>query len=58
MTELQLAVHGTADEYGVLPTEAVVNPQCAAISHWWHVMLFLLQHHRLSWKDFSQFVVC
>jgi len=22
------------------------------LSHWWHRMIFLLQHHRLSLKDF------
>ena len=36
----------------LLPTPSVL------LSHWWHRMLFLLQHHRLSLKDFSQFEVC
>jgi len=28
------------------------NPS-VLLSHWWHRMIFLLQHHRLSLKDFS-----
>jgi len=34
----------------LLPTPSVL------LSHWWYRMLFLLQHHRLSLKDF--FSVC
>ena len=51
MTDLQLPVQCTAAEYWQ-------QKLVLLLSHWWYRMLFLLQHHRLSLKDFSQFVVC
>ena len=51
MIELQLPVQCSAAEYWQ-------QKHVVLLSHWWHRMLFLLQYHRLSLKDFSQFVVC
>ena len=44
-----------------LATEACCQPPSVLLSHWWHRMLFLLQHHSLTGfrrKTFFQFVVC
>ena len=50
MTDLQLPVQCTAAEYW---QQKLVANLSVLLSHWWHRMLFLLQHHRLLLKDFS-----
>jgi len=48
MTDLQLPVQCTAAEYW---QQKLVANLSVLLSHWWHRMLFLLQHRRLLLKD-------